>query len=89
MRGTCHQHLLLQLPTLLTVVHPTAEERDKGGMEDVVGFGTLTGLWGKGESEQNFAGLQKHKMKSKLWRICEDIILYYIMSNFAEPVLPT
>ena len=27
---------------------------------------------GEGESEQNFAGLQKHKMKSKLWRICED-----------------
>ena len=59
MRGTRHQHPLLQLAALLTVVHPTAEERDQGGVEDVVGPGTLAGLRGKGESEENLAGLHK------------------------------
>ena len=59
MRRTRHQHPLLKLAALLTVVDPTAEERDKGGVEGVVGPGTLAALRGKGEGEENLACLKE------------------------------
>ena len=59
MRGACHHHLFLQLATLLAVVHSTAEERDQGGMEDVVSPGTFAGLWGKGEGQEDLASLKE------------------------------
>ena len=61
MGGARHQHSLLQLAALQTVVHPTADERDKGGVEDIVGFGALASLRGKGEGQQNLAGLKETK----------------------------
>ena len=59
MRRARHQHPLLKLATLLAVVNPTAEERDQGGVEGIVGPGTLATLRGKGEGEENLACLKE------------------------------
>jgi hypothetical protein len=59
MRRTRHQHPLLKLAALLAVVDPAAEERDKGGVERVVGPGTFTRLRGKGEGKENLARLKE------------------------------
>ena len=57
MRGTRHKHPLLKLAGLHTVAHPTADQGDEGGVEDIVGLCTLTSLRWEWEGQENLASL--------------------------------